>query len=179
MVRSPWQTTGGMRRIFLRLLIAALLAAGLAAGASAQERIAISGTAVSLVPLDGFTPSSRFPGFEHAEAEAALRVVELPPEAHAQLLASFSTADAAGAIFARQKIFIEKAEDIETAAGKGRLLTGQQNFTGTVFRKWIMLLKGVKTTMIIVHAPAEPGLDSSEIVAMLKSVSLNTPSTRD
>jgi len=163
----------------LRLAMAGLLAAGFAASAQAQERTAISGTTVSLAPLKGFVPSSKFAGLEHAEAKASVLVVEMPPEAHAQLQALFGDAATAKTNFAKQNITIDDAEDIETSGGKGRILTGQQNVGGTTFDKWIVLLKGTKTVMITVQAPEDSDLDGDDIVAMLKSVSLGAEPTLD
>lgn len=166
-------------RAALRLAMAGLLAAGFAASAQAQERTAISGTTVSLAPLKGFVPSSKFAGLEHAEAKASVLVVEMPPEAHAQLQTLFGDAATAKANFAKQNITIDEAEDIETAGGKGRILTGQQNVGGTTFDKWIVLLKGAKTVMITVQAPEDSDLDGDDVVAMLKSVSLGAEPTID
>lgn len=166
-------------RTALRLAMGGLLAAGLTVTGQAQDRTAISGTTVSLAPLKGFVPSSKFAGLEHAEAKASVLVVEMPPEAHTQLQALFGNAEAAKANFAKQNIVIDEAEDIETAGGKGRILTGQQNVAGTTFDKWIVLLKGAKTVMITVQAPEDSDLDGDDVVAMLKSVSLGAEPTLD
>lgn len=163
----------------LHLLMGCMLVAGLASAASAQDRTAISGTTVSLAPLKGFAPSSKFAGLENVEAKASVLVVELPAEAHPQLSALFGNAEAAKANFAKQNIVIDEAEDIETAGGKGRILTGQQNVAGTTFDKWIVLLKGAKTVMITVQAPEDSDLDGDDVVAMLKSVSLGAEPTLD
>lgn len=177
MIRFDLGTVRHAARTALRLAMGGLLAAGLTVTAQAQERTAISGTTVSLAPLKGFVPSSKFAGLEHAEAKASVLVVEMPPEAHAQLQALFGNADTAKANFAKQNIVIDEAEDIETAGGKGRILTGQQNVAGTTFDKWIVLLKGAKTVMITVQAPEDSDLDGDDIVAMLKTVSLGAEPT--
>jgi hypothetical protein len=169
----------GITRTLLRLAVSALLLAGLAGHARAQERTAISGTTVSLTPLKGFAPSAKFAGLENVEAKASVLVVEMPPEAHTQLSALFGDADMAKANFAKQNIVIDEAEDIETAGGKGRILTGQQNVAGTTFDKWIVLLKGAKTVMITVQAPEDSDLDGDDVVAMLKTVSLGAEPTLD
>lgn len=177
MIRFDLGTVRHAARTALRLAMGGLLAAGLAVTAQAQDRTAISGTTVSLAPLKGFVPSSKFAGLEHAEAKASVLVVEMPPEAHAQLQALFGSAEAAKTNFAKQNIVIDEAEDIETAGGKGRILTGQQNVAGTTFDKWIVLLKGAKTVMITVQAPEDSDLDGDDVVAMLKSVSLGAEPT--
>lgn len=166
-------------RTILHLVMSGILVAGLASGVSAQERTAISGTTVSLTPLKGFTPSAKFAGLENVEAKASVLVVELPPEAHSQLQTLFGNTDTARTNFAKQNIVIDEAEDIETASGKGRILTGQQNLAGTTFDKWIVLLKGAKTVMITVQAPEDSDLDGDDVVTMLKSVSLGAEPTLD
>jgi hypothetical protein len=179
MIRFDMSAVRRATRTTLRLAMGSLLAAGLAVSAQAQERTAISGTTVSLTPLKGFAPSAKFAGLENVEAKASVLVVEMPPEAHTQLSALFGNADTAKANFAKQNIVIDEAEDIETAGGKGRILTGQQNVAGTTFDKWIVLLKGAKTVMITVQAPEDSDLDGDDVVAMLKTVSLGAEPTLD
>jgi hypothetical protein len=160
---------------------APLLAIGLAlaAPATAQERTAISGTTVSLSPLKGFAPSAKFAGLENAQSKASLLVVEMPAEAHPQLSQLFGDLDTAKARFAAQNIKLDDAQDLDTGSGKARLLTGKQELGPTSFDKWILLAKGAKTVMITVQAPKEAGLAGSDVVAMLKSVSLGAEPSLD
>jgi len=164
----------------MRLILALVLAATLTGAAKAQQRQHINGTTVSLVPLDGFTPSSKFAGLESLATKASLVVVEFPPEAHDQLSKLFGDLDTASANFAKQNIVISEAEAFDTQAGPGRLLTGQQNAGGVTFDKWIVLLKGAKTVMITVQSPEDADLDGDDVLGMLKSVSLGAaPSIAD
>lgn len=178
-MRFSGLSRAGTARTLLRLAAGALLLAGLAGHARAQDRTAISGTTVSLAPLKGFAPSTKFAGLENAEAKASVLVVEMPPEAHAQLSALFNNIETAKTNFAKQNIVIDEAEDIDTAGGKGRILTGHQNVAGTTFDKWVVLLKGAKTVMITVQAPEDSDLDGDDVVTMLKSVSLGAEPTLD
>lgn len=179
MIRFDMSTVRHAARTTLRLAMGGLLAAGLAGSVQAQDRTAISGTTVSLAPQKGFVPSAKFAGLENVEAKASVLVVELPPEAHPQLSTLFTNLEMAKTNFAKQNIVIDEAEDIETAGGKGRILTGQQNVAGTTFDKWIVLLKGAKTVMITVQAPEDSDLDGDDVVAMLKTVSLGAEPTLD
>jgi hypothetical protein len=164
-----------VRTALLRCLLAlSLLGAGLGI-VQAQERKTITGTTVSLVPLDGFTPSTTFAGLESASTKASLLVVELPPQAHDQLAPLFADREKAKANFARQNITVDDIESIETAAGTAPLLTGSQEANGTSYDKWMVLLKGEKTVMITVQSPDGADLDPDDIVAMLKTVSLGAP----
>ncbi len=179
MINVIKRTAQNAGRTALHFLMGCVLVAGLATSVSAQERTVISGTTVSLAPLKGFVPSSKFAGLEHAEAKASVLVVELPAEAHPQLSALFANLETAKTNFAKQNITIDDAEDIETAAGKGRILTGQQALGATTFDKWIVLLKGAKTVMITVQAPEDSDLDGDDVVTMLRSVSLGAEPTLD
>lgn len=177
MIRFDMSTVRHAARTTLRLAMGGLLIAGLTTAVPAQERTAISGTTVSLTPLKGFSPSAKFAGLENVEAKASVLVVELPPEAHPQLSALFGNIETAKSNFAKQNITIDEAEDIDTAAGKGRILTGQQALGAATFDKWIVLLKGAKTVMITVQAPDDSDLDGDDVVAMLKTVSLGAEPT--
>ncbi|RXT46189.1 hypothetical protein B6S44_25505 [Bosea sp. Tri-44] len=179
MIRFDMNTVRHAARTTLRLAMSGLLVTGLTVNVQAQERTAISGTTVSLTPLKGFAPSAKFAGLENVEAKASVLVVELPPEAHPQLSALFTNLETAKTNFAKQNITIDDAEDIETAAGKGRILTGQQALGAATFDKWIVLLKGAKTVMITVQAPDDSDLDGDDVVAMLKTVSLGAEPTLD
>lgn len=163
------------RTALLRCLLAvSLLGAGFGI-AQAQDRKVIAGTTVSIVPLDGFTPSTTFAGLESASTKASLLIVELPPQAHDQLAPLFADREKAKANFARQNITVDDIESIETGAGPAPLITGSQEANGTSYDKWIVLLKGEKTVMITVQSPDGADLDPDDIVTMLKSVSLGAP----
>lgn len=164
-----------LRAALLRCLLAlSLLGTGFGL-AQAQDRKTITGTTVSIVPLDGFTPAKTFAGLESAGTKASLLVVELPPQAHDQLAALFGDREKAKANFARQNITVDDIETIETGAGPAPLITGSQEANGTSYDKWIVLLKGEKTVMITVQSPDGADLDPDDIVAMLKTVSLGAP----
>ncbi|WP_306225409.1 hypothetical protein [Bosea beijingensis] len=163
------------RTALLRCLLAlSLLGAGLGI-AQAQDRKAITGTTVSLVPLTGFTSSTTFAGLESASTKASLLVAELPPQAHDQLAPIFKDIDKAKANFARQNITVDDIETIETAAGPAPLITGSQEANGTSYDKWMVLLKGERTVLITVQSPDGADLEPDDIVAMLKTVSLGAP----
>uniref|UniRef100_A0A9E8A084 DUF1795 domain-containing protein n=1 Tax=Bosea sp. NBC_00436 TaxID=2969620 RepID=A0A9E8A084_9HYPH len=164
-----------VRAALLHCLLAATLLGASLGLAQAQERKAITGTTVSLVPLAGFTPATTFAGLENASTKASLLVVELPPVAHDQLAPLFGDIDKAKANFARQKITVDDIETIETGAGPVPLITGSQVANGTSYDKWMVLLKGEKTVMITVQSPDGADLDPDDIVAMLKTVSLGAP----
>jgi hypothetical protein len=175
MTISTLRSVSRITELVFRLILGAILAIALTVTAQAQARQQINGTTVSLMPLEGFAPSNRFAGLESPSTRASLVVVEFPPEAHDQLSKLFGDLDIAKTGFAKQNIIVSEVEAFDTQAGPARLITGQQNAGGTVFDKWIALLKGAKTVMITVQAPEDADLDSDDILAMLKSVSLGAP----
>src|SRR5574341_1682765 len=62
-----------------RLSIAAgLILAVLASSHAAADPVRVPGTRTSLEPPKGFSLSTRFPGFERAEAQASIMVSEIP-----------------------------------------------------------------------------------------------------
>jgi len=180
MIRFDTAILRRARRAVLVLAAAATLATvGVGTGVRAQERVAIAGTTVSLAPLKGFSPSSKFAGLENVEAKASVLVVEMPPEAHQPLSALFADLAVAKPNFAKQNITLDSAADIETAGGKGRILTGRQALGSATFDKWIVLLQGAKTVMVTVQAPQNADLRGQQVLSMLKTVSLGAEPTLD
>ncbi|MBD3848910.1 hypothetical protein IED13_24695 [Bosea sp. SSUT16] len=150
------------------------------APAVAQERKPIPGTSVSLAAPKGFEPATGFSGLVNKANQASVLIVELPPEAHAQLSTLFGNADVAKANFARQNITIKSVEQIAVGGDKVPLLTGSQIApTGDTFDKWIVLLKGEKTVMLTVQAPQKAKLAPAQIKAMIASVSLGKEPSLD
>lgn len=148
--------------------------------AASQERLAIPGTTVALVPMKGFTLATGFAGLQNPQTKASVLVAELPAEAHPALSGLFGSLDTAKANFAKQNVVVEEREEIDTPAGKVPLLSGTQAFGGVTFDKWMALYKGAKTVMITVQSPDDADLDEADVEAMLKSVTLGAePSTAD
>ena len=73
-----------------RTLLAALAALLLALPALAADPVFPVNSRVGLVPPPGFTPSTKFPGFENPQASAAILVAELPAEAYANVEKGFT-----------------------------------------------------------------------------------------
>jgi hypothetical protein len=152
--------------------LAVALFASLALPAAAQERLAIPGTTVSLVPPKGFTPANGFAGLQNPQTKASVLVAELPAEAHPALSELFASLETAKVNFAKQNVDIASRKDLDTKAGKIPLLVGTQNAGGLSFAKWVALFKGAKTVMITVQSPQDADLSAEMVEAMLKSVSL-------
>ena len=78
-----------MRHAVIRVAFATLLAVAAGAPARAADPIFPPNSRIGLVPPPGFSPSMKFPGFEHAQGSAAILLVEIPAEAFAELEKSF------------------------------------------------------------------------------------------
>lgn len=161
-----------IRKSLAVLACCAPLVLGAMAPAMGQERLAIAGTTVSVVAPKGFIKASGFAGLQNDESKASVIIVELPPEAHAQLAPLFSDLETAKLNFARQNVMLDDRDEIDTAGGKVPVLSGSQSANGVAFDKWIALYQGAKTVMITVQSPEAANLDEDEVHAMLKSVTL-------
>jgi hypothetical protein len=73
-----------------RIVLGALASLMLALPAWAADPVFPVNSRVGLVPPPGFTPSTKFPGFENSQANAAILLVELPAEAYADLEKGFT-----------------------------------------------------------------------------------------
>jgi hypothetical protein len=128
--------------ILLRILLAgALLAA--AAVAQAAEPVYPPGSRIGLAPPPGLEPSRRFTGFE-SPAGAAITLVEMPPEAAADLLKGFSTE----AIQAQG--FTETArETVRVGAVDATLLAMEQTKGEVSLRKWLLVVPDPTVTAFV------------------------------
>lgn len=162
--------------------MACLLAASLGAAgprdASAQQRLSVAGTTVSLVAPAGFAAATGFAGLANSATQASVLVVELPPAAHPQLATLFGDKDTAKASFAKQNVTIAASEAVKLANGEtAPVLTGTQAVGAGTFDKWIALYKGPRTVMITVQAPQAAKLPHATVVSMFSSVVLGSPPT--
>jgi len=91
-----------------RTLFVALAGLMLALPALAADPVFPVNSRIGLVPPAGFTPSTKFPGFENPQASAAILFAELPADAYADVEKGF-TDEALKAI-------AKKARERETGA---------------------------------------------------------------
>jgi hypothetical protein len=150
-----------------------LVAAGPAVGQDPQP-VTIPGTSVSLTPLDGFVPSSEFAGFVDPDSGGSVVVVEFPPEAFAEVYASFNDLAISGAQLARQGIVIEAREPLSSTS---LVLSGSQTVAGQRYDKWMSVFGGSRTALITVQAPESAGLSSASVLSMLRTVKIGQPAS--
>lgn len=159
---------------------AALLAVLPLQAAFAQERVAIPGTSVTLVPMKGFVPSGRFAGLENPELQASVVIVEMPALAHPEVSKIFADVHTARSNFAKQNVIVETLDRIDGTGGEAvPVATGTQTMGAARFDKWIALLKGNRTVLITVQAPETTKLKALDVRAMITTVSLGAEATLD
>ena len=143
-----------------RLLCAAALAANLGSAAHAVDAVFPPGSRFGFDPPSDMSLSRRFAGFERKEGGATLSVVELPPNAFAELVGGFTDANLLSQGFA-----VEKREEVKIGDNEGMLFTGEQpadpNASAPAIRKWILVVGAPSVTGLII-AQALPDAETAE-----------------
>lgn len=110
----------------------------------AAEHSRVPGTRVALRVPDGFTPSSRFPGFEHAAQGASIMVSEVPA-GHAELRAAFTREG-----LASRGMKLVESRDVEVDGVAAMLVLVSQGAAGTEFLKWMLLAPQGSESVLVV-----------------------------
>ncbi|MBE7247816.1 MAG: hypothetical protein INR63_22965, partial [Actinomycetospora chiangmaiensis] len=143
-----------------RALCAAALAASLGSAARAGDPVFPPGSRFGFDPPSDMSLSRRFSGFERKEGGATLSVVELPPNAFAELVSGFTDANLLSQGFA-----VEKREEVKIGDNEGMLYTGEQpadpNASTPAIRKWILVV-GAPTVTGLIIAQALPDAETEE-----------------
>ncbi|AYO85818.1 hypothetical protein [Methylobacterium brachiatum] len=161
-----------------RVLSLAVLMAGLGSAAFAADPVYPPGSRFGFEPPADMALSRRFSGFERKEGGATLSVVELPPNAFAELVSGFTDANLLSQGFA-----VEKREEVKVGDNEGMLYTGEQpadpNATAPAIRKWILVV-GTPTVTGLIIAQALPDAETEETMRKLVTgVTLRPPLTLD
>jgi hypothetical protein len=146
-------------RILLRLAYALAVVALSLAPASADELVFPPGSHLGLVPPTGLKPvaavrgNPNIHGFEDAANDAAIGMLELPPQVYADL-ARATTADT----LKKQGLTLEKREDLSLKDGTAVLFFGKQETEHANLRKWILLASMPDMTgLVTVEVPEAAG----------------------
>src|ERR1043165_6450118 len=131
-------------RLLQRTLLAALALATLALPARAADPVFPVNSRIGLVPPAGFTPSTRFNGFENPAARAAILLVELPADAYADVEKSFTDE----ALKARG-MTAQLREPLTFKDGKGFLVSGPQESGGQKRHETVMIANVGGITAIV------------------------------
>jgi len=130
----------------LTLACAALIVAATAAFAPARAADAQfpTGSRIGLTPPPGFASSEAFRGFDDRANKAAILMLEMPPQAFAEVSKAM-TAES----LKKQGVLLEKRENLTLKTGKAVLLTGRQEANGDKLRKWILIADTPKMTALV------------------------------
>ncbi|WP_029004172.1 hypothetical protein [Azorhizobium doebereinerae] len=153
-------------------LAALLLSAGLACAA---EAVFPRGSLVGLVPPEGMTEATTFPGFEDRAKSASILIVEMPPEAYEQVAAGFT--DAA---LGTKGIAVESRDNLAVPDAKTMFVTGTQTAGPISVRKWVLLAGSAKgTALVTVQVPEAnaASLPDPVVRATLATLAFRTPPT--
>jgi hypothetical protein len=160
-------------------LTAAAGAVGLAAlallapAAAQQERIAIRGTSVSLIPPPGFTASRSERGVENAATGSSITISEQSGAAYASLAERFASAKSLTEGYAQQKITVRGVRRID---GKIPFAIGRQVSGGKDVAKYFALLQGDKT-VLVTFTIADRAFTEADAEAVVRSIELTPEPT--
>jgi hypothetical protein len=148
-----------------RVLVLIALSTGTGSLARAAEPVFPPGSRFGFEPPADMTLSRRFSGFERKEGGATVSVVELPPNAFAEMVSGFTDANLRSQGFA-----VEKREEIKIGDNEGMLYTGEQpaeaDATGPAIRKWILVV-GAPTVTGLIIAQALPDAETEATMRMM------------
>ncbi|SFH02808.1 hypothetical protein [Methylobacterium gossipiicola] len=166
-------------RSLARPATALALLLGLTQGVFAADPIFPASSRFGFQPPSDMVASKRFSGFERIEGGATVSVVELPPNAFAELEQNFTDAN-----LKQQGFVVTNRQAIKVAGDVDAVLfTGEQPAadpsTGPSVKKW-MLLVGDPTVTGIIIAQAAPEAETDEtMVNMLTGVHIRPELTLD
>jgi hypothetical protein len=145
-------------------LAAMVLCAAAVADAAAQPQDVV-GARVRLQPPAGFTPATRFPGFEHAASGASIMVSEIPGP-FAELREAF-TAEA----MATRGMTLRGSEALTIGGREGVLLAVTQSARGTEFQKWIVVFGNDSASVMVTGT--YPAAAAAELSGSMRSAVLS------
>ncbi len=133
-----------MARPSIRAAMLALLAVASMFNPVVAAPAPVPGTRVELEPPEGFTPSRRFPGFEHLAQGASIMVNEVPA-GYAELRAGFTREG-----LASRGMRLIEMKDVAVAGAPALLFHVTQQAAGIDFRKWMLLAPRGNESVLVV-----------------------------
>ena len=164
-----------MREGVRRAVLAALTFSASAALASGPVRV--TGTTVTMTPPDGFTPSTAFSGFEERGSGSSITVSELPPEAHADIAAMFSSLGTARDALSPQGIAVKALASVTVEGQPAPLVVGERRAGGLVVDKYLTVLAGDTTALVTIDAVGTGAATREDAVLALESIVRTAPPT--
>src|SRR2546423_678634 len=140
-----------LSRNLRRTVFGALAVLMLRAPALAADPVFPVNSRVGLVVPAGFTPSTKFPGFENPQASAAILVVELPGDAYADAEKGFT--DEA---LKSRGMTVQLREPLTFKDGKGFFVSGPQESGGQKRHEAVMVANMAGIAPIVSGEMIEP-----------------------
>jgi hypothetical protein len=139
--------------------------------AAAAEAVFPPGSRIGLTPPADMALSKRFSGFEDAGKGAAITLVEMPPQAYAELRAGL-TDEALKA----QGVTVQAREDLRLGNAEAMLVSGEQSAAGVAVRKWLLVASDpTLTAFVIAQAPQGGAYPEAAIREALQTIALRAP----
>jgi hypothetical protein len=132
------------RSIVARTATALAVASLWAAQALAADPSFPLGSRIGLVAPGAMMPSTTVRGFEDRDTKASMLILELPPQAYAEVEKQMSPA-----ALTAQGMTDEKRETVTLKSGTGVLIVGQQAADNKKVRKWILLASTPEVSALI------------------------------
>jgi hypothetical protein len=131
----------------------------------------IPGTSVTMAVPSGFR-LARGVGVLEDAAGSSIVIAEMPPDAYAQLAATFASPRTASNGFAAQGIKIMRIAQVAVDGGQIPLAIGDQQQNSQQFRKYITVMGGGGANAVLITFSLARGssLQQSDVEAALKSV---------
>jgi hypothetical protein len=157
-------------RICRRTLLAAWCMLAAAAPAWAADPVFPLNSRIGLVPPPGFVASTRFPGFENPQGNAAILLVDFPGEAFADIEKGFT--DEA---LRTRGMTVEKREPLGLKDGRGFVVSGRVEAPGMKRYETIGVATLAGRTALVsmqISEEAKPALPDDMLVAALATVTV-------
>lgn len=163
-----------MARPSIRAAMLALLAVASMFNPVVAAPAPVPGTRVELEPPEGFTPSRRFPGFEHLAQGASIMVNEVPA-GYAELRAGFTREG-----LASRGMRLIEMKDVAVAGAPALLFHVTQQAAGIDFRKWMLLApRGNESVLVVGTFPRTAPAPFGEAVRLAVLSTLTTTGQTD
>lgn len=147
---------------------------------ASAELVSVPGTSVSIEPPAGFNLSEQFSGFVNPDSLSSIVVTELPLEGYPEIAATFSSVETATERFASQGIVIEEVSTITVGQMEVPLLKGVQTISNASVDKYIALLRGDSTILLVFNVTDGDRFAEEAVIAAIESVEIAaTPSLEE
>lgn len=145
---------------------------------TAQERIALRGTSVTLTPPPGFVLGRDGKGLENAATGSTITIAERPAQGYADLAARFASAKSLTEGYASQGVTIRAVRQIAVGDGQVPFAIGRQTpkGQGTELTKYLALLRGDKT-VLVTFTIGDRSLSEADAEALIRSIELTPEPT--